>query len=622
MSSTPALRPPAETGLPAVGLPRIFLHLDIVDRHLATPALSCLTGWIIAAPGHEVVGLGLRLSDGTVLRGNYPFHRGDTREATELSGAEALTGFNFLLPERLQVQGAGLTFVALIAADDGEPRAYAIPMDRQPGLTKDLRLTAENALPNVPQFVAPDPGEVGALLENRLFDQLAGRRHLTLRMDLINKCNLRCVMCHYSNEDFAKRPAQRIAPEQFASFFDLIAPITRDVVLSCGDEPLMSPHFEAIVRHLAIRDPEVRIRFCTNGMLLSEKIAEAIIAANTYLVMFSFDGIRSETLHRIRVGSDFRRIIKNVLHLKKLRDRSGRAEPRFVFNFVMLESNIHEAPLFVEVARRLGGHSIDFRHVVPFDFYDIEHEMLEHFKPKYNFYRERIVAAAEAAGMELYIPPPFDTAARHNPAADPVANLDEFHALLRELGEDPAGAAAPAQPAVAAGRDPVHESAHFFCDRPFSETMIHEQQHVYPCPWHREKMGTLDGNTTLEEIFFGENFRRLRLAMLDPHGAPGCGSCRQRPLVGSQESLVQGLLSSQATGVPRQMTPVGVWTQMSPCVQGSPSLQVAPTIGVNLHWPVVGSQESCVHGLLSSQTIGSCLHCPLVGTQLSAVQGF
>jgi MoaA/NifB/PqqE/SkfB family radical SAM enzyme len=524
--------PSALTALPtdpavAIGAKAVTLycHLDIVDRHLATPALSCITGWIVTEKGHEVVGLGLRLDDGTVVRCNYPFHRNDAGASLALAGSEALIGFNAVLPERLGFSPDRLTFVVLVAADDGEPRPFTITLDREIGRTREFQLTEKCILAVIPEFTTLTAAEVGPVLEDRLFGHLASRRHVTLRLDLINKCNLRCVMCHYSNELFSKRPAQRIAPEQFAAFFDPIAPVTRDVVLSCGDEPLMSPHFETIIRELATRDPEVRIRFCTNGMLMSEKIAEAIIAANTYMVMFSFDGIRSETLHRIRVGSDFRRIIKNVVHLKKLRAKSGRATPRFVFNFVMLESNIHEAPLFVKVAKRLGGSYIDFRHVVPFDFYDIEHEMLEHFKPKYNLYRERIVAAAAAEGIELYIPPPFAVAARHNPAADPTANLDEFNELMRSLGEDPLVDPETAHPVETAPQSAVHESAHFFCDRPFSEVMIREQQDVYPCPWHKEKMGTLDGTTTLEEIFFGENFRKVRLAMLDPHGAPGCANC-------------------------------------------------------------------------------------------------
>ncbi|MSU69188.1 MAG: radical SAM protein [Opitutaceae bacterium] len=520
--------PTLPSGSTAAAGPKVvtlYCHLDIVDRHLASTALSCLTGWIVSEQGHEVVGLGLRLDEQTVVRCNYPFARSDIRDSVALAGSEALIGFNAVLPERLGFAPARLTFVVLVAADDGEPRPFTFTFDREAGHTCEFLLSDETALPVTPEFTVLPPAEVGSVLESRLFDHLASRRHITLRLDLINKCNLRCVMCHYSNEAFSKRPAQRIAPEQFAAFFDPIAPATRDVVLSCGDEPLMSPHFETIIRELAQRDPEVRIRFCTNGMLLSDKLAAAIIAANVYMVMFSFDGVRPETLHRIRVGSDFCRIIKNVLHLKALRAKSGRPAPRFVFNFVMLESNIHEAPLFVDVAKRLGGSYIDFRHVVPFDFYDIEHEMLEHSKPKYNHYRERIVAAAKAAGIDLYIPPPFATAGRHIPADDPAVNLDEFNELLRSLGEDPLIDPEPAHPVEAALHQPVHESAHFFCDRPFSEVMIREQQDVYPCPWHKEKMGTLDGSTTLEEIFFGEKFRNVRLAMLDPHGAPGCANC-------------------------------------------------------------------------------------------------
>ncbi len=328
-------------------------------------------------------------------------------------------------------------------------------------------------------------------------------------------------MCHYSDAAFAKRPVSRIGPEQFAAWFAPLAPMTRDVVLSCGDEPLMSPHFETILRELAERDPEVRIRFCTNGTLMTEKIARAIVAANVHLVMFSFDGVTSDTLHRIRVGSDYRRILRNILGLKRL--RAGRAEPRFVFNYVMLESNIHEAPLFVALAKRLGAATIDFRHAVPFDLYDIEDEMLENDKPKYNYYRERIATAAAEAGLEVYIPPPFVTAGRHDPAGDPAVSLDEFKAELRALGEEFTEPAA--SPTATETPEAISGSAHFFCDRPFSEVMIRDQRDVYPCSWHREKMGVLDGTTNLEAIFFGENFRRVRLAMLDPLGAPGCAGC-------------------------------------------------------------------------------------------------
>lgn len=516
--SSATLSPPTRP-VPPITATRIGVRckLDLIARHGATANLSALTGWILVEGDWSITSVGVRLDDGSVLRCRYPFFRHE---------AEAVAGFAALLPERLAFAPRELQLVLWLTPEEGEPSVHAITLSWQSRDVQQRTIDLHQPLATAPTVIDVPVAETSDLIEQRLVDHLARRRHLTLRLDLINKCNLRCVMCHYADEGISKRPAQRVSPEQFANWFEPLAPITRDVVLSCGDEPLMSPHFDTIVRSIAARDPEVRIRFCTNGMLLSEKISEAIISARVYLMMFSFDGVTSETLHRIRVGSDYNRIVKNILGLKRARARSGQPNPKFVFNFVMMESNVHEGPNFVRMAKRLGGDYIDFRLVVPMlDIGDIAHEMLDNHQPKFNYYRERIVAAAQAEGVEIYIPPPFATHGRHDPAEDPICRLDEFHALLRSLGEDPLSDNDPVRPAEIAPPPDCHESGHVFCDRPFSETMIQNQRDVFPCPWHQEKMGTLDGSATLEEIFFNENFRRVRLAMFDPLGAPGCSNC-------------------------------------------------------------------------------------------------
>lgn len=532
---------------PAADAPTLYCHLDIVERHPDAAALARILGWVAPAPGCEIIRLGLRVSPREILECNFPFFRGDQRETIAIAGRAALTGFNTLLPARLAFTASRLEFVALIASGDSPPRPYTFAIAAGERETRRFRLGPESLLAAAPEFTRLADDEAGELIEARLFDRVAARRHVWLRLDLINRCNLRCVMCHYSNADFRQRPVQRIEPGEFFAFFDPIAPIVREVVLSCGDEPLMSPHFESIVREIAARDPEIGIRFCTNGMLLTEKIADTLVAANVHQVTFSFDAVTSGTLHRIRVGSDYRRIVKNIVQLGRRRAARGGNRPVIMFNFVMLESNVHEAPLFVEVARRLGASSVDFRHVVPFEFYDIEHEMLEYHQPKYNFYRARIAAAAQACGMKVFLPPPFSTEGMHDPSADPAVTLAEFHDVLRSLGEPLESAGSP--PTEAEAETP--EWAHYFCDRPFTEIMIRDRD-VYPCPWHREALGRLDGAHTLEDIFFGGKFRRLRRAMLDPHGAPGCAQCpikadylpvQAAPARGGEAAVVSGMFS-------------------------------------------------------------------------------
>jgi len=73
------------------------------------------------------------------------------------------------------------------------------------------------------------------------------------------------------------------------------------------------------------------------------------------------------------------------------------------------------------------------------------------------------------------------------------------------------------------------------------------------------------------------------------------------PVAGSQESIVQTLVSSQSGGVPAVQVPP---LQKSPVVQAFPSSHDVPVgRGVNVQ-PVSGLQESAVHEFPSSQTLG------------------
>ena len=90
------------------------------------------------------------------------------------------------------------------------------------------------------------------------------------------------------------------------------------------------------------------------------------------------------------------------------------------------------------------------------------------------------------------------------------------------------------------------------------------------------------------------------------------------PLSGSQESVVQGLLSLQTIGDPATQLPL---LQTSPVVQAFPSSQAVPLLtSINTH-PVSGSQESTVQGLLSLQAIGVPIQLPLLQTS-PVVQAF
>lgn len=69
------------------------------------------------------------------------------------------------------------------------------------------------------------------------------------------------------------------------------------------------------------------------------------------------------------------------------------------------------------------------------------------------------------------------------------------------------------------------EFSGLFCNRPFSEILIRDQNEVPPCAWYRQPLGRLDESQSVLEIFWGPGFDSLRRNMLTPSGDPGCAGC-------------------------------------------------------------------------------------------------
>ncbi|TVR49823.1 MAG: radical SAM protein [Puniceicoccaceae bacterium] len=502
--------------------PDLELCLEKVRSPAGGGPAVWLLGWMVSpAPFQRVW---VRTGAGNWITARYGFNRPDVLgafpefEGAALAGlfAAAMAGFGEKDAEvrlRIEVADAGGTTRHL----EGAFRLR--PGDRQAVV-----------LESVSKIALPDETlreEEGRLIEERLNAVLARKPGLSLRMDIVNKCNLRCVMCHYSDDAVFRKPARSIRPEEFEEWFGAFGDEVREVILSCGDEPMVSPHFAAILRSLARNHPRTEIVFSTNATLMREPVARLILESGVALVMFSLDGVTASTLERIRKGIRYPQVIGNILRLKALRDAAGSARPLMVFNFVMLRSNVHEAPLFVAAAKAMGAHYLDFRHVVASAYFDDPAEMLSNHPSVWNHYRGKVLTACREHGLEAYLPPPLPGGADHDPATDPAVTLDDFHAAaaaLGPVGDPPVGSAFPA-PARDVTETPFTEFNGLFCDRPFNEVMIRNQEEILPCAWHRNVLGRLGEGASAAEVFRGEAFRRLRLNMLRTGGDPGCAGC-------------------------------------------------------------------------------------------------
>jgi len=490
---------------------------DLAQRDSSGELIRRVEGWCLATS--PVNALYLQLADGQYEAVPLGFSRSDVRVAYPQYPRAEQAGF------RLSSASVGLDGATSLLARINE-QWHRLSVDLATRAIQTIELTdATRVSPRDESFPAIDKTEG---LEERFRRSLGKQRGLTLRLDIINKCNLRCVMCHFSDDAIFKRPTRQLTAAEFERLFAEIGPSVREVMLSCGDEPLVSKHLPGILNYLAREHPEVAIEFCTNATLLRAPIRNLIVATGVARLMFSIDAVSKPLLEAIRVGCRYEQVVGNIMALRDLRRRCGTRRPAFVFNFVMMTRNIHEAMAFVHMARTLGAESIDFRHLVPIGTYYSPADLLSEQPGRYNYYRDQIIAEANRLGIPIYLPPPFAGAEPWVPAADePAVDWSDFENVVPDAaGDESAPIPRSCDLEVPPWEGSVAEEfSTTFCNRPFSEIMVRDQNEVLPCPWHEKPLALLSEGKTLAEIFAGEAFQRLRRNMLRPEGDPACANC-------------------------------------------------------------------------------------------------
>jgi sulfatase maturation enzyme AslB (radical SAM superfamily) len=225
---------------------------------------------------------------------------------------------------------------------------------------------------------------------------------LKVILDISNKCNLRCRMCHFSFDEIYYRPAQHMRPEMFERVAESTMPLAHTVILSAANEPLMSPWFVEILEICARYRPP-NLLFLTNAQRLNQKVADAIIRCGVTQVQISADGATKETYEYIRRGAKFEQLVENLKYLTRQKRLLGRTSPLLQFNLVLMQSNLEELPLFVDLAEEVGVEWIAARHLLVMKGLDMENESLVSDRARANHCFEKFFQRVDRSGTVTVI---------------------------------------------------------------------------------------------------------------------------------------------------------------------------------------------------------------------------
>lgn len=184
-----------------------------------------------------------------------------------------------------------------------------------------------------------------------------------VQVEVTTKCNLACPRCFRSTL-VEKERDKDMSLETFSKIVQGIDSIDEIVFLGTG-EAFMNPKFLEMLRLARARG--VIISIATNGMLLNEEIIKDLIDLKVYIVNFSIDGVKKETFERIRVGSDFERVISNIKKLDDAKKKLGSRYPRLDACYTIYRDNINELPDVINLAHRLGIATVNLETAISFN---------------------------------------------------------------------------------------------------------------------------------------------------------------------------------------------------------------------------------------------------------------
>ena len=143
-------------------------------------------------------------------------------------------------------------------------------------------------------------------------------------IEVSSLCNARCVYCAHSRKDHGVYEGN-MSMELFARVIEEIKKFPKKIRLietySFG-EPLCNPHLDEMIAIIRKEDIAEKINFTTNGLLLTPKRIDALMAAGVDTIRISLQGLNAEMYDKMcGVKVNFQEFLNNLRYLYE--HRSG-----------------------------------------------------------------------------------------------------------------------------------------------------------------------------------------------------------------------------------------------------------------------------------------------------------
>ncbi len=174
-----------------------------------------------------------------------------------------------------------------------------------------------------------------------------------LFIEITTKCNLSCQMC--VKQDNAGIEEGELSEKTFKALVPAL-PHIESLVLNGIGEPLTHPRLEEYIKRAkALMQPESWVGFQTNGMLLDDARAKALVSAGLDRICISLDSISADSFKKIREGGNIEAVKRAFKALRTAAAERPESELSIGIEYVLMRENLAELPETIRWAARHGA---------------------------------------------------------------------------------------------------------------------------------------------------------------------------------------------------------------------------------------------------------------------------
>src|SRR5262252_9527244 len=171
-----------------------------------------------------------------------------------------------------------------------------------------------------------------------------------VQIESTNICNAKCVFCP---SDEMHRAQGVMSRELFRKVVDECAALAiTHVRMHNYGEAFLDRYLADKVRYA--KDKGIKeVGMISNGSLITEKVAHAIIDAGLDAINISVDAGGKEVFDATRIGLNYDKVIANIERLVRIRAELGRRRPKLILSFVRQNNSVDEQA-FIEHWRKVA----------------------------------------------------------------------------------------------------------------------------------------------------------------------------------------------------------------------------------------------------------------------------